>query len=404
VKIPSAVNGRPVTSRGVHLHPGQFHTFWCYKEETRNYWLDLLVEMGMSWVVMLTSGDSCLELMDNKVSAYENLILKGIIPIVRDCVKLPRHFMNMSTVNRMAEIADRHGVPAIFKLWNEPRDDREWVSGTAPDDWYEIFIDRWNHAAPIVLENGGYPGFPDGPEYDFVKEHPFRDTAAYLWEDDLAWFGCHPYGKGRPLNYPYDEVSQEGVPLTIPELNAALDDYAEDPAWVDPPLWMMNRQRKDWVHPGKTILDDATCWWSWKKVDYYARETFGKSVPLAVVEGGFVPRDRAGTGLNTDYRWPHTTPKMVGKKTLAMFEEDTPLFAICPWLLADEDLGHGGWPFDAWHGWAYSDKYGRRKPVIQTLIDNPPNTGNGGTSPCGEISAAQAELQKVLDALNRCHQ
>jgi len=351
--------------------------------------------MGMSWVVMLTGGDSCLEVFDGK-TIYEWLLLWGVIPIVRDYAILPRHFTNMTTVHRMADIAHRYGAPVMFKLWNEPRDDREWNSGTAPDDWWEIFIDRWNSAAILVLENGGYPGFPDGPEYDFVKEHPFRDTAAYLWEDDLAWFGCHPYGKGRPLNYPYDQVSQEGTELTAEELEEALDDFAGDPAWVDPSLWRMNQQRQTWKRPGKTILDDATCWWSWKRVDYYARVAFEKSIPMAVVEGGFVPRDRPGTGLNTDYRWPFTTPKMVAQKTLALFGEVTPMFAICPWLLADEDMGHGGWPFDAWHGWAYSDLYGRRKPVIQALIDNPPTEGSTSRD---EIRKAKEELAAALMAL-----
>jgi len=401
MKIPTEVSGRKITSRGVHLHPGAFHTFWCYDKETRDYWLSLMVEMGLSWVVMITSGDSVLEKMDDGVSPYEHLLRKGIIPIVRDLAILPRYFTNMATVHRMADIADRYSAPAMFKLWNEPRDDREWLSGTAPDDWWEIFTDRWNRAAPLVIENGGYPGFPDGPEYNFQDEHPFRDTDPFLWEDDLAWFGCHPYGKGRPLNYPYDKVSQEGTEITQGGLEIALDDYAGDPAWETPSTTWMNIQRKLWVDPGKTILDDATCWWSWKRVDYYAKETFGKGVPMAVVEGGFVPRDRPGTGSNTDYRWPLTTPKMVAKKTLALFQEDTPLFAICPWLLADEDMGHGGWPFDAWHGWAYGDKYGRRKPVIQALIDNPPVTQPGGCeSPTEEIRKARIELQKAMSALS----
>ena len=389
MQIPTEVSGRPVTNRGVHLLPGQYHTFWCYEKETREYWLNLMVEMGLSWVVIITGGDSVLEKMDDGLSPYEHLILRGIIPIVRDYAKLPRYFANMATVHRMADIAQKYNIPVMFKLWNEPRDDREWNSGTSPDDWWNIFIDRWNSAAPLVLENGGYPGFPDGPEYDFVKENPFRDTASYLWEDDLAWFGCHPYGKGRPLNYPYDDVSQEATVLTVPELDAALDDFAGQEAWVDPALWEMNRQRRQWVHPGKTILDDATCWWSWKRVDYYARKAFGKGVPMAVVEGGFVPRDRPGTGPDADFRWPLTTPKMVAKKTLAIFQEQTPLFAICPWLLADEDMGQGGWPFDAWHGWAFSDMYGRRKPVIQTLIDNPPVAG---CPALGEIRLARKEL------------
>ena len=37
-------------------------------------------------------------------------------------------------------------------------------------------------------------------------------------------------------------------------------------------------------------------------------------------------------------------------------------------------MGGSGWEFDAWHGWAYSDKYGLQKPVIATLQQNPPGT------------------------------
>ena len=100
-----------------------------------------------------------------------------------------------------------------------------------------------------------------------------------------------------------------------------------------------------------------------------------------MTEGGWVPRDRPGTGPNTDIRMPHTTPKMVAKKTLQMFDTPSPFFAICPWLLADEDMGGSGWPFDAWHGWAYSEKYGRKKPVITTLQETPPKEIEPRTEP-----------------------
>ena len=33
--IPKAVSGRPITSRGVHLHPGKYHGYWAGNPERR---------------------------------------------------------------------------------------------------------------------------------------------------------------------------------------------------------------------------------------------------------------------------------------------------------------------------------------------------------------------------------
>ncbi len=77
---------------------------------------------------------------------------------------------------------------------------------------------------------------------------------------------------------------------------------------------------------------------------------------MALTEGGWTPRDRAGSGGDIDIRMPHTTPKMVAKKTLQIYDAPSPFFAICPWLLADDAMlpeGYAGWPYDAWVGWAY---------------------------------------------------
>jgi hypothetical protein len=372
IKIPKVVAGRTVTKRGVHLHPSGHHGYWCRDAERRADVLELLLSMHMSWVVMLTDGGSILDKYDGYTPA-EWMLMNGIIPIVRDYCKLPAPFSNMATVEALATVYDRYGVPLLFKCWNEPQDDREWASGTAPDDWWERFIDRWNAAAPLVLQNGGYPGFPDGPGYDFDKQHPFRDTARYLWDDNLAWYALHNYAKGRPIDYPYDQVSQHGTELHQWEKDEMLDDFKDDPVWTDPPLEDMNRLRKKLAVQGKTVLDDDTCWMAGAKVLHYAREHLGHSVKIATVEGGWVPRDRAGTGLDIDYRWPHTTPKMVAKKTIeAMAHYSEYLFAVCPWLLADSEMGHGGWPYDAWWGWAYLEQYGMHKPVIHALQEYSP--------------------------------
>ena len=81
-----------------------------------------------------------------------------------------------------------------------------------------------------------------------------------------------------------------------------------------------------------------------------------------------------------------------------MFEAESPYFALCPWLLADEDMGSTGWPFDAWHGWAYEDKYGRQKPVIQILQQTAPN---GGLTARQEIVKAQHHIDGADGSLDK---
>jgi hypothetical protein len=72
---------------------------------------------------------------------------------------------------------------------------------------------------------------------------------------------------------------------------------------------------------------------------------------------------------------------MVAKKSLQMYDTPSPFFAICPWLVATSDMGGTGWFDDAWHGGAFSDKYGREKPVIHILQDTRPKEIEPRTEP-----------------------
>jgi hypothetical protein len=190
----------------------------------------------------------------------------------------------------------------------------------------------------------------------------------------------HFYGKGRPIDYPYDSVSRTGTPqLSYESYMAQLDDYGDDPRWNEGPgaVEAMNDQRLAWADPDRTAVDDPVCWNGWQQIQAFSYEALGFLAPLAMTEGGWVPRDRAGSDP-TDIRWPYTTPNKVAQQTLAAYglnELIRPMFAVCPWLLADGAMNGGadvGWPYDAWVGWAYSDKYGMEKPVVQMLKENPP--------------------------------
>jgi len=364
--IPATISGRPVTTRGVHLAPFGFHDEWV---ADAGYWIDLFQSMGMSWVLALSESDALV-----KSGAAEALLDGGIIPITRFAYKFPDPWTEMAATEQLVALYSRYNAPCIIQFANEPFDIREWKNKDVPpeDEAWAIIRDRWLQMAALTVERGAVAGWPDGPCYD---RNPFDviGDEAHHWQEGNAVYLAHCYGKGRPIDYPTDDVTRHGTPLTMEGYRAALDDYADDPAWNEGEhvLGLMNQQRAEWADPNKTPIDDDTCWRGWEKVLYWSRQTFGFDVQMAMTEGGWTPRDRAGSNP-VDIRWPYTTPRMVAQKTLAMYDWDSPLFAICPWLLGSESMGGSGWPFDAWTGWAYDDKYGFEKPVIKLLQDNPP--------------------------------
>jgi hypothetical protein len=341
---PVAVSGRAVTNRGVHLQPFGFHGVWLNNAE---YWLGLMVGMHMSWCVALSESDSLYT-----SGAAEALLDAGIIPIVRFAYKFPRSWTELRSVEQLVSLYARYGAPLIVQVGNEPFDPREWVNGhiPPPDQAWRLIAACWESAARHIVARGAFAGFPDGPCYTRNPFNEIRNTWD-LWHAGQAVYLGHHYGKGRPVDYPYDDVSQNGTPLTMDEYRAALDDYADDHAWLDMRIEEINALRLAWARPGNTAIQDDTCFRGWEKVLHWSRQSLGIDVQIALTEGGWVPRDRAGSSI-VDCRWPHTTPRMVARKTLEMMQASTPLFAICPWLLADGDMGGGdGWAFDAWHGW-----------------------------------------------------
>lgn len=359
------------SNRGVHIVPFSFHGFWCGDADRRRYWLDLLVAMHISWVVLLTDGDSCLEVFDGKEVIRWFLEL-GITPIIRDVRKLPRSFVNYETVARTAAIHKEYGLVPFWQPYNEPMDSREWIDETVPPDWWSTFLACWKQAANLIIDNGGYVGFPDGPGYDFDEAHPFRDTmdVRWIWDRGYGFYSGHYYSKNRPRAYPYDDVNRFGLQLTAEQWEAELGRWWGDPNWMDPPLEDMNAQRIAWADEGATILTDDTCWRAWEKIDHYAEQTLGYKVPQAMTEGGRVPRDRPGSYPNIDIRYTLSTPEMVAIDTLGQYEDnEAPMFAQCPWLLAGADMGGDStWEDNAWVSYCWQEIYGsREKPVVQLL-------------------------------------
>jgi hypothetical protein len=381
--IPHTISGRKVGRRGVHLHPFGYHP-WMQKAD---YWIQLMVDMGMSWVVVKSDSDGF-----RKSGAAKALLDAGIIPIVRFSYQFPRPWTEEAEVEALRKLYDKYNAPLIVQFANEPFDIREWKDKKVPgrDEAWRIIRDRWWEASHKIVERGGIAGFPDGPCYD---RNPFEiiQDPGYLWLDGRAVYLGHFYGKGRPVDYPYDAVSQFGDELSWEKYCAELDKYGNDPQWNEGQAFLekMNLRRKAWARPGISTLDDDTCFLGWEKVLHWSRQTYGFEVGIALTEGGWVPRDRPGGGDQQDYRWPMTTPLMVAKKTVAMYEYPSPLFAICPWLLADKEMGgSGGWEFDAWVGGAY----GQYENDVVAALKQPNSIRK-------EALAALSELDALLGLL-----
>ncbi|MEJ2212248.1 MAG: hypothetical protein P8129_24935, partial [Anaerolineae bacterium] len=275
--IPATVSGRPVTNRGVHLQPFGYHGKWLDREIEEGYWTGLLKAMGMSWVVLLTEGDSVLE-ERRGTSPLKALLDAGIIPIIRDKQSLPYGFINIATVRRTVDLYADYGLRPFWQLYNEPFDIREWEGGHVPqyDEAWRIIANRWSEGARQVANAGAYVAFPDGPCY---AENPFERLrpagGLELFDEGAAYYAPHNYGLGRPLWYPYDAVSRHAAALTEEAYRRLLDDYADDRAWYDAPVEMINEQRQGWVDPARTAKTDDTCWRGWEKIAMWAVESLG---------------------------------------------------------------------------------------------------------------------------------
>lgn len=396
MKFPEG--GKPdfsVSNRGVHGRPAAYHRW--YLEDKGIYWANLLQSMGISWIVLITDGDSVLEPCDvpgwGLTTPLEFFLAHQVVPIVRDGTDLlPKPFTNWHAVERAVPIYTKYGMKPLWICRNEPFDSREWVEGIKPPKadatGMEFVCGIIQGDMDLVARSGGVPGFPDGPCYSL---NPFDYLDRTMWDHNRAFYAGHYYGKGRPIGYPYDDVTRFGTPLTEESYSIALDDYAGEPAWRDVSLETINARRAALVNPDLTAIEDPVCWRGWERVWWHAQETLGYVPAMAMTEGGWTPRDRAGSGADMDVRWPLTTPNKVAEKTLAMYHDDSPHFAICPWLLADDAMlpdGYVGWPYESWVGWAYTDKYDYEKPVVKILQDNPP-----GPTPGPDVDAALVEFR-----------
>jgi len=163
---------RPPNDNGIGIHFGD-----CLPKRVKKF-LPLLKELHVKWVVL---ADESPDLIGKCAPMF---LEEGIMPIARPQTPIDAHprFSNKA----------RWCKSPYVQIYNEPGDSREWDYGK-PEDWWEIFMDKWVKQAHGVRSAGCYPGLQviDAGELQKMLLYMVEQNETDLWPD--MWLSVHSY-------------------------------------------------------------------------------------------------------------------------------------------------------------------------------------------------------------------
>jgi len=331
-----------LSRRGIHWSATVFHPFGS----SLDWWISELTAMNVKWVKLLDDGGGSAK------NVCQKLIAKDIIPIVRMFRGRPNpgylSEREKTTVGELVALGVRY-----FEVNNEPNLGTEWQAGEwQPGGRPEVVMQNWLKDASAVIKLGGYPAFPALAQaghnsetgsipwyinaFKWLKEQAKTlatevfSSGAWIAAHDGVLNHCYKDDQGEwHFEYPYDPICQAD-------------------------------------QPGRTILDDDSSLLGHRVPVQLLQDNFGLQVPVMSTEGGvFVP---TGGWKQWDTRYPGYNYDGHAERTVAMFRwlqanvEDY-YFAMCPWLIANERMGHidPAWTGNAWY------QTGRDVPAIAAV-------------------------------------
>ncbi len=335
----------------------------------REFWVPELIAMGVKWVKIANH--------DGGEPLAELLLENGIMPIVR----LYRPQPNPGVLGqREIDALDRYLAVGVkyFEFNNEPDLSVEWIGGHVPppEDAVRIVAENAICDMDLILSKGGYPAVPalaTGTKWDIIG------AICALGRNDLfeggVWHAIHNYTVNHPLDYPYDDVNQQGTPMSAEEYERWQNDRWDDQAAVIDPLERINQWRRADKNPGATIHDDPSAWRSYEFFDALAQKWLGRSIPILSTEGGCSVTD------GQDRRYPRISPTLHRERHLEMCRimmgtstrfEHAPDYYFCTgfWLLGNYTLASWAahWEGQAW----YSPKWPNgHLPIVEALKVEP---------------------------------
>ncbi len=367
--------------RGVHWSASVYHP----TGDDLDSWVRELTAMKIKWVKLLDDGGG------SSKEVCEKLLDAGIMPVVRLYRPQPNpghiHGREEKTIQELVALGVRY-----FETNNEPDLAAEWQNNHRPSNWLDIVVDNFIYDADRILALGGLPAFPAmgvGTRVNGIARVVDRGRIDIF--EKGAWVAIHNYTLNHPLDYPYDDVNQNGTPLTREE-------YEKFGAWAwdGQPMETINKWREEDKNPGATIRDDSSCFLALKLMDEIIRDTLGFPVPILSTEGGPV------VGWREDRRYPRVTPQTHAEMVAAIADyvqgtgtingEKVPdsYFCMCHWLLANYKLGFfaPSWESQSWYTdwWNETFSLQGRLPAVDRLKEMPSHSRTSEAGGWGIIS------------------
>jgi len=337
--FPRPANG---SRRGIHWSAAVFHPFGS----SLDWWINELLAMDIKWVKLLDDGGGSAK------HVCEKLLVKEIIPIVR--LYRPRPNPGRLDEREKKTISDLIAIGVkYFETNNEPNLATEWQQG----EWQtggrpEVVMQHWLADAQAVIELGGYPAFPALAQCSYDSE-----SGSIPWYiNAFAWLDENAHADAQ-------EVFSSGAWIAVHDgvLNHCYKD--DGGAWhfeyPYDPICQADQ-------PGKTIMDDDSSLIGHRVPAKLLQDHFGLQVPVISTEGGvFAPK---GGWQQWDGRYPGYNYDGHAERAVAMYQwlrsnAEEYFFAMCPWLIANERMGHisPAWTEDAWY------ELGRDLPVVAAV-------------------------------------
>jgi len=348
--------------RGVHWSASVYHPTGA----ALDFWISELQAMHIKWVKLMDDGGG------SSLEFCHRLIAADIMPIVR----LYRLEPNPGHIGGREEATARALLDAgvrYFETNNEPDLPAEWKNGRMPANWLDVVIDNFIIDADKIIALGGLPALPAmgvGSQMNPVQRVVGKGRGD-LFEQG-AWVAIHNYTLNHPLDYPYDSVNQEGVPVSQEEY-----DRLGPWAWEGRPREQINQWRAADKNPGATLAEDATCFLAFQLMDEMIRQTLGYNVPILSTEGGPV------VGWKDDQRYPRLDPHthadwvvaindfMQGGREIHGIRCPASYFTLCHWLLGNYRLGFmaPGWESQSWYSDWWNSDFGLKGelPVVAAV-------------------------------------
>lgn len=312
-------------------------------EQAENEFFQRLEDCGFSAVKLLNVGKA------SALRCVQKARARGMEPIVR-CYRPEPHASTLdadpdqkATLHLLVEAGCK-----LYEVQNEPNVVWEWPDKVIPPDAHEVTARNFSIDADFILSLGATPlitamapgGEPGWDDMEFLRHMVWwlKDNWGL---DKLARCGIavHTAALNHPLDYPFDDVNQKGVPVTDAEWDS--HEWAGAREFVD-------QQRRIGMNAGQGLLDPgaSNCWLKWQAVhDLVLRET-GLSLDVYGTEGGL------WVGELQDPRYPKVSVQDVVDGYLRIAQEmmdgKYPDWFKCTgfWLMANRGAGNPDMSFE----------------------------------------------------------